>query len=52
LADGRASAHARLELRERIMRGVSAEAYPDAGAIAELIAACREVQVAMQLEAA
>ncbi len=38
--------------RERIMRGVSAEVYPDAGAIPELIDACREVQEAMQLEAA
>jgi hypothetical protein len=40
------------EQRERIMRGVSAEAYPDVGAIAELIDAGREVQEAMQLEAA
>jgi hypothetical protein len=41
-----------LEQRERIMRGASAEAYPDAAAIAALIDACREVQEAMQLEAA
>jgi hypothetical protein len=40
------------EQRERIMRGASAEAYPDAAAIAELIDACQEIQEAMQLEPA
>ena len=40
------------EQRERIMRGVGVGAYPDAGAVAELIDACREVQEAMSLEVA
>lgn len=40
------------EQRERVMRGASAGAYPDGGAIGELADACRVSQVAMQLEAA